>query len=412
MPRIPQFIPRRARGSATVLVALLASMFVATGQLAAPAVTATPDHNLSTQLDRAKRKNVEVALKIPSEVSNQSPVRATVRLHWGRKLPRGKVVIRVDGKRAGRAAVAGGHRAGRVKVSLNAMALGGHHVSAAFWSKGRLLGKSRAKVVTSRAGCAVKPSICGYPDASNTGVRPGIALRTINGNVTLDQDGAVLENAVISGNISIEADNVTVRNVRILEDGESWAIALRHANNATISNCEIAPSSSRLMVGIKDIYDDSPGTIVRGCEIVRTTTGVQIGQGLIEDNYIHDMAYQDGDHLNGTTSNGSTDPLTIRHNTIFNQMEQTDAISLFQDFGLEANRTITDNLLAGGGYTIYGGEGDHGTTYNIVITNNRISRIFFPRGGYYGPVAHFEQSANGNVWSGNVWDEDSGSIRP
>ena len=40
--------------------------------------------------------------------------------------------------------------------------------------------------------------MCGYPDASNTGVSRGVALRTINGNVTLSQDGAVLENAVIS----------------------------------------------------------------------------------------------------------------------------------------------------------------------------------------------------------------------
>ena len=237
-------------------------------------------------------------------------------------------------------------------------------------------------------------------------------MQTINGNVSITQDGAVLEDKIITGSVDIQADNVTVRNVRILEDGESWAIALRHANNATISNCEIMPQSSRLMVGIKDIYGDSNGTVVRGCEIVQTSTGIQIGQGLIENNYIHDMGYKSGDHLNGTTSNGSTKQLTIRHNTIFNQESQTDAISLFQDFGLEANRTITDNLLAGGGYTIYGGEGTHGETYNIVITNNRISRMFFPNGGYWGPVAHFERSNSGNQWSGNVWDNSGATINP
>ena len=67
-----------------------------------------------------------------------------------------------------------------------------------------------------------------------------------------------------------------------------------------------------------------------------------------------------GDHLNGTTSNGSTTPLAIIHNTIFNAHGQTDAISLFEDFGTEANREISDNLVAGGGYTIYGGQNPGG----------------------------------------------------
>ena len=75
MPRIPQSVRSRALGAATVLVTVVASMIVATGQLAAHAVTATPDPQRSSQVDTAKRKNVEVALKIPSDVSNQSPVR-------------------------------------------------------------------------------------------------------------------------------------------------------------------------------------------------------------------------------------------------------------------------------------------------------------------------------------------------
>jgi hypothetical protein len=262
-----------------------------------------------------------------------------------------------------------------------------------------------------RTGCAPQPSACGYPDATNTGISGSPQLQTVNGSLTVTQDGAVVENKIITGNLNIDADNVTVRNVRILEDGESWGIGLLHTRNTTIENCEITPSSSRLVVGIKDVYGDAHGTTVRRCEIVRTTTGIQTHEGLIEDNYIHDMAYQDGDHLNGTTSNGSTEPLTIRHNTIFNQEGQTDAISLFQDFGLEANRTITDNLLAGGGYTIYGGEGTHGTTYNIVITNNRIARTFYPQGGYWGPVADFELRGSGNVFRGNTWD-DTGSTIP
>ena len=72
-----------------------------------------------------------------------------------------------------------------------------------------------------------------------------------------------------------------------------------------------------------------------------------MGAGLIQDNYIHDLGLTGDDHLNGTTSNGSTTPLAIIHNTVFNPHGQTDAISLFEDFGTEGNVTITGNLVAG-----------------------------------------------------------------
>jgi len=258
--------------------------------------------------------------------------------------------------------------------------------------------------------CATKPSKCGYPDATNTGVTVATSkLRIINGPVDLHQDGQVFENAIVRGHVNIAASNVTVRNVRIRNTGEDWGIGLVHARNATISHAEIRPAGARLVVGIKDVYGDARGTRILRTEIVRTATGIQTHEGLIRSNYIHDMAYAPGDHVNGTTSNGSTVPLTIRHNTIFNQLGQTDAISLFQDFGVEANRTIHDNLLAGGGYSIYGGAGGHGTTHHIEITDNRFSRLYYPNGGSYGPVAHFD-GGRGNKFSGNVWDENAARI--
>ena len=134
--------------------------------------------------------------------------------------------------------------------------------------------------------------------------------------------------------------------------------------------------------------------------------------GVIADNYIHDMGFREGDHVNGTTSNGGTQLLTIRHNTVLNQYSQTDAISLFQDFGVEANRLIDNNLMAGGGYTIYGGANPGGAkTSNIRIMNNRISKKFYPKGGYFGHSTAFDTAAPGNVWSGNVCDETGEPVK-
>lgn len=94
-----------------------------------------------------------------------------------------------------------------------------------------------------------------------------------------------------------------------------------------------------------------------------------------------------------------------------NHFDQTDAIGLFQDFGVEADRLIKDNLLAGGGYTIYGGDNRRfGVTHDIQIVGNRISRVFFPSGGHFGPLASFDHQGVGNLWADNVWDEDGSPI--
>ena len=183
-------------------------------------------------------------------------------------------------------------------------------------------------------------------------------------------------------------------------------VSLRHTSNVTIENSTISgldTSGNRLMVGIKDIYGDATGTVVQNDNIAKTSTAVQIYAGTIQNNYIHNPGMTTGDHVNGVTTNGDDQPLLIQHNTILNNFGQTDAIGLFQDFSTVSNVTINDNFLAGGGYTIYGGSGTYGKTSHIVVTNNTISTMYHPTGGYYGPATAFDATGSGNVWSGNTY---------
>lgn len=260
--------------------------------------------------------------------------------------------------------------------------------------------------------CANQPSACGYPDSTNTGVQPGTAL-TSQGSVTITGNGTVLQNAVVNGTITIAADNVTLRNVRVLANGDTWGIGLRHTTNTTIDHVQVMRGGGdRLEVGIKDVYGDATGTTITRSDISGASTGIQTHEGLVRDNYVHDLAMDTGDHVNGFTSNGATTPLTIDHNTIENQIGQTDAIGLFQDFGLEANRTITNNLLAGGGYTLYAGSGTHGTTHDIRVSGNRFARLYFRNGGSYGPATAYDTDGAGNAWTNNVWDDTGTSVMP
>jgi hypothetical protein len=271
--------------------------------------------------------------------------------------------------------------------------------------------------------CLSVPRICGFPDAANTGVPAGMTLLTVPGQVSsgpgwhfdsrgwveVTGDGAVLSGLYIPHDLDIRASNVTVKGVRVVNSGRSsFGISLRHTSNVTIEDSTISgrnAGNGRLMVGVKDIYADSTGLRVLRNDIAQTGTGVQMESGLIAGNYIHAMGYLAGDHVNGITSDGGgAGLLTIRHNTILTDRGQTDAIGLFEDSGVQANRVIAGNLLAGGGYTIYAGQNAGGpATRNIAIMNNRISTVYYPHGGHWGPATAFNARGKGDIWAGNVW---------
>ena len=125
--------------------------------------------------------------------------------------------------------------------------------------------------------CAVAPHECGYPDETNTGVATTVVLKRVPQEITqgpgwawdprgwlsVHADGAVLENVEVSGNVDVTASDVTVRNVRIIQGGETFGISLRRTRNAVIQDSEIRgldAGAGRLMVAVKDVYADSTGT--------------------------------------------------------------------------------------------------------------------------------------------------------
>jgi hypothetical protein len=235
------------------------------------------------------------------------------------------------------------------------------------------------------------------------------------GSVEVNGSGATVSGLNIPYNLDISASEVTVKDDRIVTSGAtSFGISIRHTSGVTVENCTISGvngGSGRLLAGLKDMYNDSTGLRVLNNNIYDVSAGVQIESGLIQGNYIHEMGYVSGDHLDGTNSDGGvTGLLTIQHNTIFDQHDQTTAVGLFEDFGVQSNRVVTDNLLAGGGYTIYAGQNNGGpTTSHITITDNRISNLYFPHGGQYGPVTDFNSATT--TWAGNIWDA-TGRIIP
>jgi hypothetical protein len=305
----------------------------------------------------------------------------------------------------------------------------------------------RAMPMTAPTNCEPDPVLCGYPDADSTGVTPTVNLQAVpaqvasgpgwhfdpRGWVVVNGNGANLSGLLIPYSVDIAASNVTLRDDLIahgavtavrhakamparIDPASSYqfGILLRHASNVTIEDTTISglnPNGTGLTAGIKDVYGDSTGLQVLQDNISDTSIGIQVESGLINGNWIHSAAFTGG-HVAGVESNGGgSGSLTIEDNTVLVGTNKAYAIGLFEDFGPQANRTVDGNLLAGGAYTIYGGQPSGGVaSSDIVVTNNRISRAFYPKGGFYGPATAFNSLGTGNAWSGNFWDDTLAAI--
>ena len=277
--------------------------------------------------------------------------------------------------------------------------------------------------------CAATPSSCGYPDGTNTGVPAGTTLKSVPAQVSsgpgwhynaatkavnVTVSGTVLSGLSIPANLTIAASNVTVKNVQVVTGG-TFGISLTHTTGVTIENSAISgqnATTGRVNVAIADVYGDSTGMVIKDNNVSLFRTAMQISNGLVQGNYIHDPGYIAGDHTNGVVTSGGNGPMVIENNTIFNSVGQTDAISLdAATSGMPvANQTVENNLLAGGGYTIYAGSGQGNTTSNIVITGNRFGQQYYSKGGQFGPDVNFKATGKGNVWSGNYWDTTGQAI--
>lgn len=242
------------------------------------------------------------------------------------------------------------------------------------------------------------PSTTRFPDASNTGVPDGVSL-TNSGSITVRTNGAVISGLHVTGTIDVYASNVTIRNTWITGSGY-WAIAAR-GSSLLVEDVTIDGTADQ---GINNI--NGGNLVVRRADISGGADGISSNHGVIEDSYLHDPRSRAGDHtdmIQSLAGPRAGESLMIRHNTIINTNEQTSAVALFQDYSTpQHDTTIENNYLAGGGYTLYGGDGPDGIPYNIKILNNVFGRT---PAAQYGPVAYWNGAGPGNVWSGNVWSD-------
>lgn len=252
----------------------------------------------------------------------------------------------------------------------------------------------------------------GFPTVASTGVEPGATLSPVSGVVNLSTPGQVYENKLVTGSISVNANNVTIRNVKLINQNPDYAIRVQPWSNPSanllLDHVEINLGGE---LDVKGIAFD--GYTARNVRFINGSDCAHFGQNVtIEDSLcsVGPDANSDGvadgtsfcngpEHFDGFQSDGGSN-IVLRHNTIKNPCDQTSAILMSTNTSPIRDVAIMDNWIAGGGYTLYCNAGP--VVPNETVTGNRFARTYFPKGGFWGPTAHCEDAT---VYTGNVWDE-------
>jgi hypothetical protein len=237
----------------------------------------------------------------------------------------------------------------------------------------------------------------GTPNESNTGVPPGTVL-TPSGSMTITTAGAVISAREITGSVTVDAPNVTIRNSRIVSND---FMAIRsNSTGLVVEDSEILDGPD---TGQNNCHNGIGfgGYTARRVEIVGCENAADVGENnvVFVDNYVHDLdtdgpSYVWGNtpHTDGIQGNGSN--VTISRNWI-DPTPGDDGNAVIFAPGGSNNYVIADNYLDGRGtnYTIYAPR-ESGRSGNK-INGNRMLRA------RYGYTACARVGVTVNEFNGN-----------
>jgi hypothetical protein len=268
--------------------------------------------------------------------------------------------------------------------------------------------------------CIKVPSSCGYPDSTNTGVPAGTTLKSQTNDITVTTPGTTIKDVALEGSISVEANNTTIEDTDVTVNGTQTCgescggrgIWIKPGVTGTLIQNVACHGGALSGVNVTQycIMSNDSATTIKQLYAYNCTECLA-GPMNLSNSFINESdATIPQEHYEDIYYGGGGGPLIVNHNTMLNQQGQTAVVFASVDFGNQTTLTITNNLMAGGGYMIYGGgSGSGGKVVGpVTITGNRFSREFYPNGGYYGVASYMNEAVT--TWSGNMWDETLKSV--
>lgn len=239
------------------------------------------------------------------------------------------------------------------------------------------------------------------PDATNTGPNnPGILSPANAPPSTITQDGATYENFTYTGPITVNADNVTLRNFILDGDGSLYTLnVLPGSTGFTAEHGEIFDGRSTV------VYDQGTNNTFRYLYVHESGGDAFKCHGpgvLLEYNFIEKLGTAPGAHADGVQNPASVANQTYRYNNCYipargapnypGSPYTANACWIGNPGSSYPNLLMENNWLNGGAYTVYCSTG-------MIVRDNLFGRDY-----RFGPMA-------GNVgdscteFSGNLWED-------
>jgi len=275
-------------------------------------------------------------------------------------------------------------------------------------------------------------AVCGWPSPANTGYPAGTSLRSTAGR-TITANNSVIDGEQVNGSLTINAQNVTIRNSLINYSGGggggSGAIKILSGASAAIDHVEVDGNSAvhacvwhegaSMTVNALNCHDIEDGVFAWA----DTGTASSGNNFIVQNSYIHALnANESNGHWDGFQTEGAAGGV-LHHNTFDLPTSASGAISIWNGQKNTDNILVDNNLVTGGGFSIYAEDYSPSesnpvggfTMTNVRFTNNRFSNrlstcvgewgIWFYRSSstwpyHGGPTGDW--GANGNTRSGNT----------
>lgn len=263
---------------------------------------------------------------------------------------------------------------------------------------------------------------CGWPGAATTGYPAGQTFsKTVSGGLTVTADNTVIDGYKVSGGIQVRAQNVVIKNSWVTHSAGgasgTGVININPGYSATIDHNVLDGSNATHTC----IWNEGRSMTATANECIGANDGIFSwasragvdGTGdnfVIERNWLHAFTTQAANgHVDGFQTEGAKHGV-IRHNAIDVTQGQTAAISIWNSRKSAEDILVDDNLLAGGGFTVYAEDyspseaspaGGY-TVTNVRFTNNKFSNAHYECVGAYG--VWFTRGAPSDGWkrTGNV----------